>query len=70
MTSPKVISERNLDGKTIRKDESGNQIEVAVDSTTENAIEVTDNGLIVRKPKTVALQSLGGIPLGEVILND
>ena len=53
--SIKVISERNLDGKTIRKNTEGTNIEVAVAKDNDNAIEVTENGLKVQKPQTVDL---------------
>ena len=64
--SIKVISERNLDNKTIRKNASGTAIEVAV---AESALKLTENGLKVEKPQTVQLQSLGGEKIGDVIIN-
>lgn len=66
--SIKVISERNLDGKTIRKNTEGTNIEVAVAKDNDNAIEVTENGLKVQKPQTVELKSLGDKVIGEVIV--
>lgn len=66
--STKVISERTLDNKTIRKNEQGTAIEVAV-APEDNMLQVTEEGLKVQKPVTVKLMSLGGKDLGEVIVN-
>lgn len=68
--APKIISDRNLDEKTIRKAEDGAHIEVAIADSNDNMIEVTENGLKVKKPTTVELLSLGGTPLGELIINE
>lgn len=67
--SIKVISERNLDNKTIRKNTSGTSIEVAVAESEDNALKVTEQGLKVEKPQTIQLQSLGGEKIGDVIIN-
>lgn len=67
--SIKVISERNLDNKTIRKNTSGTSIEVAVAESEDNALKVTEQGLKVEKPQTIQLQSLGGVKIGDVIIN-
>lgn len=67
--SIKVISERNLDNKTIRKSTSGTSIEVAIAESEDNALKVTDQGLKVEKPNTIELQSLGGTKIGEVIVD-
>lgn len=66
--SIKVISERNLDNKTIRKNASGTAIEVAVAESEDNALKLTDQGLKVEKPQTIQLQSLGGEEIGDVIV--
>ena len=66
--SIKVISERNLDNKTIRKNTSGTSIEVAVAESEDNALKVTEQGPKVEKPQTVQLQSLGGEKIGDVIV--
>lgn len=67
-TAPKVISERNLDGKTIRKSEDGTAVEVAISKSEDNLIEVTAEGIKVSKPQTIALESLGGVKIGDVIV--
>lgn len=67
--SIKVISERNLDNKTIRKSTSGTSIEVAIAESEDNALKVTEQGLKVEKPNTIELQSLGGTKIGEVIVD-
>ena len=67
--SIKVISERNLDNKTIRKNTAGTNIEVAVADGEDNALKITDQGLKVEKPNTIELQSLGGVRIGEVIVD-
>ncbi len=67
--SIKVISERNLDNKSIRKNASGTAIEVAVAQSEDNALKLTENGLKVAKPQTIQLQSLGGEKIGDVIVN-
>lgn len=61
----KVISERNLDEKTIARD--ADKIKVKVAETAENALEVSDEGLIVKHRPTVEFVSLGGIDLGGMI---
>lgn len=66
--SIKVISERNLDNKTIRKNASGTAIEVAVAESEDNALKLTDQGLKVEKPQTIELKSLGDVVIGEVIV--
>ena len=66
--STKVLSERTLDNKTIRKNEQGTAIEVMV-APDDNLLQVTDEGLKVQKPVTVKLMSLGGKDIGEVIIN-
>lgn len=66
--SIKVISERNLDNKTIRKNTSGTSIEVAVAESEDNALKVTEQGLKVEKPQTIELKSLGDVVIGEVIV--
>ena len=66
--SIKVISERNLDNKTIRKNTSGTSIEVAVAESEDNALKVTEQGLKVEKPQTIELKSLGNVVIGEVIV--
>ena len=65
----KFITERNLDGKTIQKTNAGTEIEVKVAPDEENLLKVTEEGLKVEKPNTVKLTSLGGKPLGEVIVD-
>lgn len=67
--SVKVISERNLDNKTIRKNASGTSIEVAIAESEDNALTVTEHGLKVSKPNTIELTSLGGEKIGEVIVD-
>lgn len=67
--SIKVISERNLDNKTIRKNTAGTNIEVAIADGEDNALKITDQGLKVEKPNTIELQSLGGVRIGEVIVD-
>lgn len=64
----KVISERNLDNKTIRKNASGTAIEVAVAESEDNALKLTEQGLKVEKPQTIELKSLGDVVIGEVIV--
>lgn len=66
--SIKVISERNLDNKTIRKNASGTAIEVAVAESEDNALKLTEQGLKVEKPQTIELKSLGDVVIGEVIV--
>lgn len=66
--APRVISERNLDNKSIRKNADGTQIEVAI-ADGDNMLEVTESGLRVQKPNTIRLQSLGGEEIGEVIVD-
>ena len=66
--SIKVISERNLDNKTIRKNASGTSIEVAIAESEDNALQITEQGLKVAKPNTIELTSLGGEKIGEVIV--
>lgn len=66
--SIKVISERNLDNKTIRKNASGTSIEVAIAESEDNALQITEQGLKVAKPNTIELTSLGGETIGEVIV--
>lgn len=68
--APKLISDRNLDEKTIRKAEDGTHIEVAIEESNDNMLEVTENGLKVKKPQTVELLSLGGTSLGELIIKE
>lgn len=65
----KVISERNLDNKTIRKSTSGTSIEVAIAESEDNALKVTEQGLKVEKPSTIEIESLGGVRIGEVIVD-
>ena len=67
--SVKVISERNLDNKTIRKNASGTSIEVAIAESEDNALQITEQGLKVAKPNTIELNSLGGEKIGEVIVD-
>lgn len=67
--SIKVISERNLDNKTIRKSISGASIEVAIVEGDDNALKVTEQGLKVEKPNTIEIQSLGGTRIGDVIID-
>lgn len=67
--SIKVISERNLDNKTIRKNSAGTSIEVAIAESEDNALKVTEHGLKVAKPNTIELTSLGGEKIGEVIVD-
>lgn len=64
----KVISERNLDNRTIKKTKDGTKIQVQVSSDDTNMLKVTENGLEVRKPNTIKLTSLGGVEIGEVIV--
>lgn len=66
--SIKVISERNLDNKTIRKNASGTAIEVVVAESEDNALRLTEQGLKVEKPQTIELKSLGDVVIGEVIV--
>ena len=66
--SIKVISERNLDNKTIRKNASGTAIEVSVAESEDNALKLTEQGLKVEKPQTIELKSLGDVVIGEVIV--
>lgn len=67
--SVKVISERNLDNKTIRKNSAGTSIEVAIAESEDNALQITEQGLKVAKPNTIELTSLGGEKIGEVIVD-
>lgn len=67
--SIKVISERNLDNKTIRKNSAGTSIEVAIAESEDNALQITEQGLKVAKPNTIELISLGGEKIGEVIVD-
>lgn len=67
--SIKVISERNLDNKTIRKNSAGTSIEVAIAESEDNALQITEQGLKVAKPNTIELTSLGGEKIGEVIVD-